>query len=169
MRLMRSFVITLMMVSLTACANTGLRNITSTGDGPDDFLVNPNKRLEAPESYSVLPTPTPGQTNLVDPTPVADGTAALGGFRGNPNASIPVADGAVVQHARRFGVNANVRSELATEDEAFRKRKARFTQIRIVPTDRYKEAYKRFALDAAAVARQYRRRGIATPSAPPLN
>ena len=169
MRLMRFFVITLMMVSLSACANKGLRNITSTGDGPDDFLVNPNKQLEAPENYSVLPKPTPGQTNLIDPTPVADGTIALGGRRGNPNASIPSNDSAVVQHASRFGVSANVRGELAVEDELFRKRKARFTQIRIVPTDRYKEAYKRFALDAALVARQYRRRGVATPSAPPLN
>ena len=83
MRLLRPFVMTLLMVSLTACANTGLRNIRSTGDGPDDFLVNPNKQLEAPENYKALPDPTPGQVNRVDPTPVADGTAALGGRLGH--------------------------------------------------------------------------------------
>lgn len=169
MRLMRPFVITLMMVSLTACANTGLRNVRSTGDGPDDFLVNPTKRLEAPESYTALPNPTPGQVNRVDATPLAAGAAALGGRRGDPNAAIPSRDGAVVQHASRFGVTQNVRGALATEDEAFRKRKARFTQIRLVPIDRYNQAYKRSALDADAVALQYRRSGIATPSAPPLN
>jgi hypothetical protein len=166
---MRPFVITLMMVSLTACANTGLRNVRSTGDGPDDFLVNPTKRLEAPASYSALPAPTPGRGNRVDPTPIAEGAAALGGRRGDPNAAVPSRDGAVVQHASRFGVTQNVRSALATEDEAFRKRKARFTQIRLVPIDRYNEAYKRSALDPEKVARQYRRNGIATPSAPPLN
>jgi hypothetical protein len=166
---MRPFVITLMMVTLTACANTGLRNVRSTGDGPDDFLVNPTKPLQQPASYAALPNPTPGQNNLVDPTPVADGTAALGGRRGDPNASIPARDGAIVQHASRFGVSQNVRLELAAEDAKFRKRKARFTQIRLVPIDRYNQAYKRLALDPNAVARQYRRRGVATPSAPPPN
>ena len=169
MRLLRPFVMTLLMVSLTACANTGLRNIRSTGDGPDDFLVNPNKQLEAPENYKALPNPTPGQVNRVDPTPVADGTAALGGRLGDPNGAVPSSDGAVVQHASRFGVIKNVRSVLSTEDAAFRKRKARFTQIRLAPIDRYNQAYERSALDPDAVARQYRRRGIATPSAPPRN
>lgn len=169
MRLMRPFVISLLMVSLTACANTGLRNIRSTGDGPDDFLVNPTKRLQEPESYSALLNPTPGQINRVDPTPVAAGTVALGGRLGDPDGAVPARDGAVVQHASRFGVSKDVRSALATEDEAFRKRKARFTQIRLVPIDRYNQAYKRLALDPEEVARQYRLRGIATPTAPPLN
>lgn len=169
MRLMRPFVIMLMMVSLTACANTGLRTVQSTGNGPDDFLVNPTKPLQQPESYKALPAPTPGSNNLVDPTPLADAAAALGGRRGDPNGAIPGRDGAVVQHASRFGVETNVRGALAAEDEKFRKRKARFTQIRLVPIDRYNEAYKRFALDPQKVAREYRRAGIATPSAPPLN
>jgi hypothetical protein len=169
MRLLRPFVMTLMMVCLTACANTGLRTVRSNGDGPDDFLVNPTKPLETPESYTALPNPTPGQVNRVDPTPVAAGTAALGGRRGDPNGAVPSLDGAVVQHASRFGVTQDVRGVLATEDAAFRTRKARFTQIRLVPVDRYGQAYKRLALDPDAVARQYRRSGIATPSAPPRN
>lgn len=169
MRLMRPFLITLMLLSVTACASTGLRNVRSTGDGPDDFLVNPSKPLQQPVSYAALPIPTPGQSNLVDPTPVADGIASLGGRRGDPNVGIPARDGTVVQHASRFGVTPNVRAALAAEDAAFRKRKARFTQIRITPVDRYNQAYKRLALDPNAVARQYRRRGIATPSAPPSN
>lgn len=169
MRLLRPFVITLMMVSLTACANTGLRTVRSTGDGPDDFLVNPTKSLQKPASYAALPAPTPGQSNLVDPTPLADAALAFGGRRGDPNAGIPVRDGAVVKHASRFGVEANVRSSLAAEDEAFRKRKSRFTQIRISKVDRYNEAYRRLALNPNLVAREFRRRGIATPSAPPSN
>jgi hypothetical protein len=169
MRLMRPFVITLLMLSLTACANTGLRTVSSTGDGPDDFLVNPTKPLQQPASYAALPNPTPGQGNLVDPNPLADGVAALGGRLGDPNAGIPSRDGAIVQHSSRFGVAPNIRTQLATEDEAFRKRKARFTQIKLVSVDRYNEAYKRQAIDANAVARQLRRSGIATPTAPPSN
>lgn len=166
---MRPFVIMLLMLSLVACSNTGLRQVRSTGDGPDDFLVNPTKPLQQPESYVALPPPSPGQANLVDPTPLNDAASVLGGQRGNPNAAVPARDGAIVQHASRFGLVPNVRAALASDDELFRKRKARFTQLKLVPVDRYNEAYRREALDAEATARFFRRRGIATPSAPPLN
>ena len=46
MRQMRPFVISLLVVSLTACANDGLRKFDAPGDGPDDFLVSTSKPLQ---------------------------------------------------------------------------------------------------------------------------
>ena len=93
----------------------------------------------------------------------------LGGRRGSPTAAIPASDGAVVNHASRFGRTADIRTTLAAEDEAFRKRRGRFTQYRIVPVDRYNQAYKRQAIDPQKVATAYRRAGVPTPSSPPAN
>ena len=167
MRLMRPFVIVLMMLSVSACANKGLRDLRPTGEGPDDFLINPSKPLTQPESYTTLPTPTPGKANITDATPLDDGAGALGGRLSDPNAAVPARDGSVVNYASRFGVNAGIRATLAEEDAAFRKRRGRLTQYRIVPVDRYNQAYKRLALDPVLVEKQYRRAGVATPSAPP--
>lgn len=166
MRLMRPIAFMMLLLCVTACANKGLRDLRSTGDGPDDFIINPAKPLESPENYKALPSPTPGQANITDPTPLQDGIAAVGGRLGDPNAPVPSRDGAVVTHASRFGVNAGIRTTLANEDAAFRKRRGRFTQIRIVPVDRYNQAYQKQALDPNRVERQYRRAGAATPSVP---
>lgn len=167
MRLMRPIAFLMILLSVTACANTGLRNLRGTGEGPDDFIVNPAKPLAAPESYSALPTPTPGQANITDATPLQDGVAAVGGRLGDPNAPVPGRDGSVVTYASRFGVNAGIRTTLETEDAAFRKRRGRLTQYRIVPVDRYNQVYKKLALDPRRVEQQYRRAGVATPAAPP--
>ena len=51
---------------------------TNDGDGPDEFAILPSKPLQAPENYAELPAPTPGGTNLTDPTPEADMVVALG-------------------------------------------------------------------------------------------
>ncbi|MDB0052249.1 DUF3035 domain-containing protein [Ascidiaceihabitans sp.] len=169
MRQMRPFVISLLVVSLTACANDGLRKFNAPGNGPDDFLVSPSKPLQEPASYAALPAPTPGQGNLVDATPLEDAVAALGGRRDNPNGSIPVRDGAIVQHASRFGVTPNIRAELAAKDAAFRKSKILFTQFRIVKDDLYSEVYKGQSLDPNEIAGLYRKSGIATPTAPLSN
>lgn len=169
MRQMRPFVISLLVVSLTACTNDGLRKFNAPGNGPDDFLVSPSKPLQEPASYAALPAPTPGQGNLVDATPLEDAVAALGGRRGNPNGSIPMRDGAIVQYASRFGVTPNIRVELAAKDAAFRKSRILFTQFRIGKGDLYSEVYKGQALDPNEIARLYRKSGIATPTAPLSN
>lgn len=156
----------LAIAALAACENKGLREIRAQGDGPDEFLVAPVKPLQQPESYSALPAPSTG-SNLADPTPLQDAQVAAGGRATSPTGPIPGIDGVIVQHASRFGVSPSIRSELASEDEAFRKRKARFTQIRLARVDRYDEAYRREALDPHRVARQFRRAGIQTPTSPP--
>ncbi|MEO0401685.1 MAG: DUF3035 domain-containing protein [Pseudomonadota bacterium] len=152
---------------LAACADKGLRQVTSRGEGPDEFIVVPAKPLEQPESFAALPQPTPGGFNRSDQRPLEDSVAQLGGQRTSPNGAIPGGDAALVNHTSRFGREANIRGTLAEADAQFRKRSARLTRIRIVREDFYNQAYRREALNPARVAAQFRRAGIATPSAPP--
>ena len=165
MRLIAS--ILLLPLVLAACSNQGLRDLRSNAAGPDEFMVQPVKPLEAPTSYSTLPTPTPGEANLVDRSAINEGIAAFGGRASARDGGILAADAGLVRHASRFGVDANIREDLAERDAAFRKRKARFTQFRLFPADRYDQAYRREALDQDAEARRWRGAGARTPSAPP--
>jgi hypothetical protein len=165
---MRRFaVIVLALLFCAGCANKGLRDLRTNSDGPDEFMIQPAKPLTAPDNYADLPAPTPGQGNLTDRSALAEGVTALGGKPQADSTGVPSSDGALVRHASRFGVTSGIREDLAETDAKFRKRKARFTQIRIVPVDRYNQAYKRQALDANREARRWRRAGARTPSAPP--
>ena len=152
---------------LAACENKGLRQVTGTGEGPDEFIVVPANPLEQPESLSVLPEPTPGGSNRTDKRPLERSVAQLGGQRGSPNAPVPGRDAALVNHANRCGVDPGIRATLAAADEQFRNRQSRLTQLRIVREDLYNQAYRRQALDPRATARAFRRAGIPTPTAPP--
>lgn len=156
-------------VLVAGCANVGLRELRSNSKGPDEFGIQPVTSLQEPASHSDLPTPTPGGTNRTDRSAVAEGTKALGGNVGDPNGPVPARDGALVQHASRLGVSPDIRETLAQTDADFRRRKARFTQYRIIPVDRYNQAYRRQALDAAAEQNRWRNAGARTPSAPPSN
>lgn len=154
---------------VAGCANVGLRDLRSNSDGPDEFGIQPVGALQQPESFSTLPTPTPGGRNLTDRSALAQGVAALGGSVGDPSAPIPASEGALVRHASRLGVSAGIRQSLAAADADFRRRKARFTQYRLVPVDRYNQAYRSEALDAQAERRRWQRAGVRTPSAPPAD
>ena len=104
-------------IGLAGCSRPGddvqLRRIKNTDKGPDEFSIIPGKPLEAPENFNILPTPTPGGTNRTDQNPRADGVAALGG---NPAAlvadGVSSADGALINHAGRFGIPAGIRQTL---------------------------------------------------------
>lgn len=152
---------------LAACENKGLRQITSRGDGPDEFIVVPAKPLEQPENFAALPAPTPGGINRTDQRPLETSVAKLGGQRGSVNAPIPGRDAALVNRATRFGVEPDIRASLAEADAEFRKRQSRLTQIRLFPEDLYNRAYRREVLDAGQTAKAFRRAGVATPTAPP--
>lgn len=158
----------LIMVSLSACANKGLRNLQSNSRGPDEFIVEPKAELQTPDSLTSLPTPTPGQGNLTDVNPANDAVLALGG-RPSGGTAVPASDGALVTAASRFGVTPDIRQDLAQEDADFRRRQARFTQYRLFPEDLYNQAYRRERLDADATAENWRRAGAKTPSYPPSN
>ena len=173
---MRTGIATLMMMAaaltLSACSgyerDIRLRDVRSVSPGPDEFSVLPGKPLQAPKSFSELPTPTPGSVNLTDQNPMADGIAALGG---NPSrmqdTGVPASDGALVRHASRNGVDPNVRAELAAEDEDFRRRKSRFTKIRLARQDLYNKIYQRETLNPRRTWNRYRAAGVRTPTAPP--
>ena len=158
----------LITLTLGACANTGLRDLRNNSAGPDEFMVHPAKPLETPADYSALPAPTPGKANLSDRSALNEGIIAFGGRPEPADAGIPASDGALVQHASRNGVDPDIRANLAEVDAKFRKRKGRLTQIRIVPVDRYSQAYRRQALNAGAEAEKWRRAGARTPSSPPV-
>jgi hypothetical protein len=152
---------------LGACANKGLRDLQNVSDGPNEFMIQPAKPLEAPASYSDLPPPTPGQANRTDRSALNEGVIAFGGKPESANAGIPASDGALVQHASRMGVAPDIRTDLAESDAKFRKRKGRFTQIRIVKVDRYNQAYRRQTLNADSEAARWRNAGARTPSYAP--
>jgi hypothetical protein len=159
----------LISLALAGCANDGLRDIRGSAMGPDEFMVQPVKPLAEPANYTDLPPPTPGQANLTDRNAIAEGIVAFGGRPEAAAGGIPASDGALVQQASRFGVAPTIRQELAETDAEFRKRRGRFTQFKIVSTDRYNQVYRGQSLDAAAEAARWRSAGARTPSAPPAD
>nr|WP_170613092.1 DUF3035 domain-containing protein [uncultured Ruegeria sp.] len=158
-------------VAVAGCSKRGLRDLQPPGPGPDEFSVLPVKPLTAPKDYSFLPAPTPGGGNLVDPTPKADAVVALGGSAAalNSNTSIPSSDAALVTASSRYGVPANTRQVVAQEDADFRKRRGRWTGLKLFPVDRYEQVYERQAINANAQNEAARAAGIETPSAPPAD
>jgi DUF3035 family protein len=156
-------------VALTACGQKGLRDLRPSGTGPDEFRILPSKPLTAPQDYAVLPAPTPGGKNLVDPTPEADAVAALGGRPEalDPSQGAPSSESALITAASRYGVEPGVRTTLAQQDAKFRKRQSRSTRFRLFPVDRYEQAYRKDALDPFQQNSRFRNAGVATPTAPP--
>lgn len=167
---MRRILALILMTGLvSACSNTGLRELSSNSKGPDEFLVEPKQALQQPPDYNTLPAPTPGGSNLTDNDPLGDAVVALGGRPSDPSAGIPASDGALIAATSRYGVSPAIRTELAEADAEFRRKQSRFTQYRIFPEDRYNTAYRRQTLDAEQTARIWRRAGARTPSYPPPN
>jgi hypothetical protein len=154
-------------VGLAACSsdeNPQLMNLKNPGEGPDEFLIVPNKLLVMPEDTSELPIPTPGGTNLAGATPEADMVAALGGdsTRGvSGNAGL-------INYSNRFGTAPNIRADLALSDLEYRRRNnGRFFE-RAFKVSVYYDAYAPQSLDQGAELERFRRAGIKTPSAPPF-
>ena len=162
-------IILVLATGLAGCSSKGLRNLRSTGDGPDEFKILPTKPLTMPENYAQLPPPVPGGSNLVDRDPKGEAVAALGGRASalTPQ-GVPASEGTLVSQASRYGVAPDTRTTLAEADAQFRKRQARFTRVRLFPVDRYEQAYRSQAIDPFSTTENYRRAGLATPTAPPV-
>lgn len=158
----------LALVTLAACGNTDrpLRDMRTSDGGPDEFSVIPAQPLALPETLALL-APTPGGPNLADPTPKADAIAALGG---NPAAQfaggIPANDTGLIAQVTRYGVNANIRAELAERDAAMRQRKKLSNVFNPLRRDRYFALYAGQALDADAELARLAALGILVPNAP---
>ncbi|MGI3166539.1 DUF3035 domain-containing protein [Pseudooceanicola sp. 200-1SW] len=163
--------ILLTVCALAACGNSAgkLRYFSDTGGGPEEFNIVPTKELEQPADYAALPEPTPGGQNLVDPQPLGDAVAVLGGRASAlQDQGVSGADGALVTYASRAGVDPQIRPTLAAEDEEFRRRKAMFNNLRPFKLDQYYRAYEDQSIDPRQMARYYTQRGIPVPSYPPV-
>ena len=162
-------------LALTMSACSGKRepqllNLNAGSDTPDEFAILPGKPLQTPENITDLPAPTPGASNLTDPTPKADAVSALGG---NPavltRPGIPAADGALLGYTGRHGIAPGIREQLAAADLDFRRRKDVPSLYRLFKKSRYFKVYASQALDQYLELERLRAAGIKTPSAPPGN
>lgn len=159
------------LLALTACsrdAEPKLMNLRSATAGPDEFAILPTKPLQLPKDLAALPEPTPGGSNLTDPTPQADAVAALGG---NPAAltrkGVDAADAGLMAHALRFGSTPEIRATLAAEDLDFRRENNGKLLERLFGTNVYYKSYALMALNQAAEIERWRKLGIRTVGAPP--
>lgn len=168
----RSLVAVLVAAALvSACSrdrDPELMNVRSNTTSPDEFAILPTKPLQPPPDYAALPPPTPGGTNLVDPTPHADAVAALGG---NPAAlgrgGVAPADTALFAHATRFGIAPGIRQELAAADLNYRRENDGRLLERVFSVNVYFRAYEPMSLDQHRELERWRLAGARTPSAPP--
>lgn len=155
--------IAFLVVASCGGGNPQLLNLSSANDGPDEFAILPSKPLETPTSYSALPVPTPGGTNISDPTPANDAIIALGG---KPNAGT-AGSAALMNHARRYGVDSNIRLTLAQEDLEWRKANDGRLLERTFGVNVYFKAYAKMALDQYQELERWRAAGRDSPAAPP--
>ena len=165
--MLNRFLILALASLLAACSgDAGLLNIKQErGEGPDEFAILPTKPLQMPEDLAALPEPTPGGSNITDPTPEIDVAAALGG-----NAAVlsrASSDGALLAHATRFGVAQNIRADLAAADLEFRRNNQGRVLERLFDVNVYFRAYESMELDQYAELERLRRSGVRTPAVPP--
>jgi hypothetical protein len=149
----------------SACApggETRLMNLSAGATAPDEFAIVPPKPLEIPEDLATLPPPEPGGTNRTDRNPQAEIIVALGG-----DPARGVRDPALLALARGAGAEADVRSALAAEDEAYRRANPPRLLERLVGSNVYFRAYGAQSLDAEAERLRWLRLGVRTPPAPP--
>ena len=162
----RTMALAVALLTLVACGGgrpPHLMNLTSSTDGPDEFGILPPKALELPDSLTDLPEPTPGGTNLTDPTPNEDAIAALGGRPGAGSGG----DAGLLNHTARYGRAAGIRTQLAAEDLEFRSKNRGRPLERLFNLNVYFRAYKKQSLDQYAELQRWRRAGARNPSAPP--
>lgn len=166
---MRVFLAFGLIVGLAACGGNSEPNLLNIKqpreEGPDEFSVLPSKPIVIPQDLASLPQPTPGGTNRTDPTPEADVAIALGG---NPAVlTRSGADGALRTHVGRFGVDPQIRAELAAADLEYRRDNDGRLLERIFNVNVYFQAYEPFELDQYRELERLRRAGVRTSGIPP--
>lgn len=167
--MMRVIALTLTTLMLAACStDPHLMNISAGKRGPDEFAIVPTKPLQMPPDLNMLPLPTPGGSNITDPTPMGDAVAALGGNPAQLTAQgIGAADGALVAYASRLGQDPGIRQRTAQEDLEWRSRNSRRLLEVLARTNVYYRAYKPMTLDSWAEAERWRPTGVQMPASPP--
>ena len=157
------------LLALGACGGgkgTGLMNLRSTSDGPDEFAILPPKALALPADLTALPKPTPGGANLTDQNPMNDAIVALGG-KVSAAGGVPAGDAGLVRYAGRNGGTPDIRATLAADDLARRKSKPGKLLERAFGLTTYFDAYRDMWLDTYAELQRWRDAGVYTPSVPP--
>lgn len=151
-------------VLVSACDTRNFGNARSKG--PDEFSVVPTKPLEQPESYNILPEPTPGQANRVDINPGEEAVEALGG---NPellnDGRLRSGEQGLVATASRYGVDPDIRKKAEKDDEVLRKKKPQRLLERWAGTG-FLRSYKDELLDPETEATRLKRRGIKVTEPP---
>lgn len=169
-RLLHIPVLMALALGVAACSepeNPRLLNLPDTSEGPDEFLIIPNRPLEIPQDVAEaqLPLPTPGGVNLAGAKPRADVARALGGDLDRARGG----SGQLLAYATRFGIAPNIRADLAVEDLDRRRDNEGRLLERLFGVSAYFDAYDRFSLDKYAELERFRRAGVRTPSAPALD
>ncbi|MDA5092722.1 DUF3035 domain-containing protein [Aliiroseovarius sp. KMU-50] len=157
-------------LGLSACSEgePRLMNFKASTTTPDEFAILPTKPLQEPESYSALPAPTPGGSNVTDPTPLKDAVAVLGGKPSLlDDTGIRRGESGLVSYATRKGVSGNIRQVLAAEDLQFRTDNNGRLLERLFNVNTYFSAYELQELDQHRELERLRLLGVWTPSAPP--
>lgn len=169
---MRAIVLTIgfaAVAGLSACGGDSkqLMNIESGQTTPDEFVILPTKPLSMPPDLALLPEPTPGGTNITDPTPQADAVAALGG---NParlqDQGIAASDQALVAHAGRRGTDPSIRQTLAESDAKYRANNRRRPLEALFGTSVYQRAYRPMALEPHGEQVRWQRAGAVSSTSP---
>jgi len=162
--------VALAVLALSACGREEprLMNLRASSKAPDEFGILPTKPLQMPEDMAALPEPTPGGSNITDPTPEADAVAALGGNPARMTAGgIPAGDSGLVNYAARNGRDGGIRSTLASEDLDYRRRNDSRLLERLFGTTTYFKAYAQQSLDQHAELERWRSAGARNVGATP--
>jgi len=160
-------------LTLSACGKSDkvpeLMNIRSQSRSPDEFRVLPSKPLTMPDDLAQLPAPTPGGTNITDPTPEADAVAALGGNPAvvTPGTGISGGSQGLISYASRFGRASDIRPVLAAEDLEWRRDHDGRLLERAFNVNVYFKAYASMRLDPYAELARWRQAGARNVGAPP--
>ncbi len=168
--LARAGVLLALCVAVAGCERRepGLMQPQRGQNTPDEFAILPSKPIEIPDNLAALPAPTSGVANRTDVNPRAEAVAALGG---NP-ARIELdgklgSDGALIRQTTRYGVDPQIRTNLAEADLEFRKRNRGRLMERLFGLTTYYDAYEREELDQHGTTWLFRRNGVGTSAAPP--
>ena len=139
-----------------------LMNLSSSGKGPNEFLVVPSGPLKQPKNYSELPLPSPGGVNRTYRNPGNEVIIVLGG-----NENFSSRDPKLIEYISRYGGDIDIRSILAKEDLVFREENDGLFLERMLKANIYYKAYAEQSLDQYIELKRLNDLGVKTVSAPP--
>tara|TARA_Y100000385_G_scaffold258577_1_gene286688 strand:+ start:200 stop:724 length:525 start_codon:yes stop_codon:yes gene_type:complete len=155
---------------ITSCgpSDPNLFSLKNYGEGPDEFALVTLREIQMPESFSTLPVPTLGGSNLTDVNPQEDVILALGGSLSAKNGNKHKDDKLFEDTASRFGLNENIREELLSEDREFRLKNRGLLFERLASMNVYFKAYSSMTLDSEEELVRLNKLGVKILANPPV-